>query len=118
MNRLSGSKSPATEALERSLKFVPTPVVSELKPIICANNLKRSSSGSFDMSVFTEVAKQVEDAISFPSIEWSFDDSDSEEEEYFPAAKRRCGGVARSQNSSDLFTLGSEVRFESDGILW
>jgi hypothetical protein len=119
MSSLSVSTSPATEALEAALTFVPTriPMVGELKPMICTKNLKRSSSGSFDMSAFTEASQQVEDAIAFPSIEWSFDDSDSEEEEYSPASKRRCRGIARSENSSDLFTLGSKVRFESAGCL-
>jgi hypothetical protein len=76
----------ATAALELSLQ----------QAEICASNepksLKRSWSGmgSFDFSDFETASDDIKGSITFPSIEWSFDDSDEKEEVYSPSLKRRC----------------------------
>jgi hypothetical protein len=74
--------------------------------------MKRSLTvaGSFDMSEFLKVSQQVEDSISFPSIEWpSFDDEEDEsEDEFRPArqsSKRQCRGLVRCNRSSNLCSL-------------
>eukprot|EP00339_Tiarina_fusa_P003163 CAMPEP_0117046424 /NCGR_PEP_ID=MMETSP0472-20121206/32104_1 /TAXON_ID=693140 ORGANISM="Tiarina fusus, Strain LIS" /NCGR_SAMPLE_ID=MMETSP0472 /ASSEMBLY_ACC=CAM_ASM_000603 /LENGTH=117 /DNA_ID=CAMNT_0004758779 /DNA_START=33 /DNA_END=386 /DNA_ORIENTATION=+ len=100
--------SPATEALQKALCLSPTPVINKEKPMITVQSLKRSRSGfSFDMSAFDEASQQVEDSIAFPSIEWSFDDSDDEDDEDIacPAAKRRCSGLSRCPSFSDLSAI-------------
>jgi hypothetical protein len=107
------SSCPATEALDRALNSLleTRPCFAKEKPMICIKNLKRSRSSevvSFDMSAFTEASQQVEDSVAFPSIEWSFGDDDSDDEDYAspPAPKRRCGGLVRSnKHSFDLSSL-------------
>jgi hypothetical protein len=122
MSCLNTSKtlSPATEALERSLNMVQSPVLNKEKPMICTKNLKRSRSGFglLDMSAFEEASKQVEDSIAFPSIEWSFDDEDSEDDFASPPyVKRRCRGLSRSSDASfDLASMSSQ-RLGSSGSL-
>jgi hypothetical protein len=119
------SISPATEALERALKNVETPLLTQTKPMICANTLKRTrtkicSLDNFDMSDFFKASQRVEDSIAFPSIEWPDIESDSEEDDVLtrePAAKRRCRGLVRSKNSFNLESLGSTQRFGSAGSL-
>ena len=95
------SCSPATEALERALKVSASaiPLVNNKRPMISIKSLKRSRSslGSFDLSILTEATKPVEDSIAFPSIEWSNNDFESEDEEVTspPPSKRRCHGLVR-----------------------
>jgi hypothetical protein len=93
--------------------------INEEKPMICTKNLKRSQSSevvSFDMSAFAEASQQVEDSIAFPSIEWSFSDDDSDDEDFVspPAPKRRCGGLVRSSKPS--FDLSSLFRGSSQSL--
>jgi hypothetical protein len=103
-------QSLASEALEKALNFVPDHVISMDKPMIRTTALKRSRNtlGSFGMSDFEDAAKQVEESIAFPSIEWNFNDDD--DEEFTQPSKRRCQGLARSSESFDLTALGSFQR--------
>lgn len=110
-------QSPATEALQKALTFVPNHVISTEKPMIQANAMKRSRStlGSFGMADFEDAANQVEESIAFPSIEWNFD---GDEEEFTQPSKRRCQGLSRSNESFDLMSLGSfQKRRGSNGSL-
>ena len=121
----------ATSALESSLKR--SKKTSELcvhsnhRPMISSKGLKRPHSSiglfnNFDMSSFKKASQQVEDSIAFPTIEWNFNDSDSEEIlDYVPlAAKRRCRGLVRSNGSvnlSSFFGGSSTNRSGSSGSL-
>eukprot|EP00339_Tiarina_fusa_P000168 CAMPEP_0117029714 /NCGR_PEP_ID=MMETSP0472-20121206/21492_1 /TAXON_ID=693140 ORGANISM="Tiarina fusus, Strain LIS" /NCGR_SAMPLE_ID=MMETSP0472 /ASSEMBLY_ACC=CAM_ASM_000603 /LENGTH=121 /DNA_ID=CAMNT_0004737555 /DNA_START=32 /DNA_END=397 /DNA_ORIENTATION=- len=114
MMQQTSKASSASEALDQLLSFKPAPVVNKNKPMICTNNLKRSRSGlaSFDMSAFEVASEQVEESIAFPSIEWSFDDSEDDETDAasFPSAKRRCSGLTRSSQASFDLSSFSERR--------
>lgn len=92
------------------------------KKMIQHKSLKRdrSSLGQFDLADLLDATQPVEDSISFPSIEWNFDDEDeiekfSSEEQHsnpvaanddgddpedlleHPRAKRHCRGLVRSR---------------------
>lgn len=90
----------ATAALEQALKQQ-TQTPKTYQPMI---NLKRSRFDSFDLSEFEQASKKIEDSISFPSIEWSFNDEDDDEDVFAPPAKRSCSGLVRSNGSADLIS--------------
>jgi hypothetical protein len=78
-------------------------------------SFKRSRSswvGSFDLNCLVKASHQpVRDSVAFPSIEWSNDIEESEDDAELiapPVAKRRCRGLVRSDNIKySLSTLGS-----------
>lgn len=94
---------------------MPSFFVSKEKPMIKLPALKRSRNefeeAAFDMSDFEEASKQVEDSIAFPSIEWSFDDNDDDEEDYqMHPRKRSCQGFSRSQGALNLASIRDPSR--------
>ena len=119
----------ATAALEMALKQTQAlpPINTVQRPMISSKSLKRSRSmtvglfDNFDMGDFAKASKQIEESIAFPAIEWSFDESEAEEDSFDlePSAKRRCRGLVRSKGSADLSVVGvsSSQRFGSSGSL-
>ncbi|KAG7352910.1 hypothetical protein IV203_008958 [Nitzschia inconspicua] len=97
------------------------------QPMISSKSLKRSrpfqlespsnedastaTSTCFDMNSFFQASQDLEEAMMFPPISWpspidSSDEDDHDEDEVAePSPKRRCGGLVRSRNSSDLSSL-------------
>jgi hypothetical protein len=139
--------SPATLALEQSLKrdeesrvarmSSNTPMIRHHR-MIPSRDLKRSrgdslsgqgasSTSSFDMDSVLQASRHIEEAIAFPPISWpsildSNDDEEGVDEEVAePSPKRRCRGLVRSKNSSDLSSLSSLAlttgRFGSNGSM-
>jgi len=130
------SYGPATEAVEqnyslhRSRKKASPSKDTRQQKTNCKSGTKRklSAIGLFDFSELDEAVPPVTDALSFPSIEWSFLDDVKEDEggschtfpvfggvgkqdagvslEYPPSPKRRCRGLVRSKGlRNDLFLL-------------
>ena len=120
MNSFPQQQGPATQALLESTRtawgtlsdepiFETEQRTQRGKP---SKGMKRSLalSGSFDMSEFLKASQQVEDSISFPSIEWpSIDDesdNESDEECYDTrSSKRQCRGLVRCGRSSNLSSM-------------
>eukprot|EP00526_Cylindrotheca_closterium_P021431 CAMPEP_0113615682 /NCGR_PEP_ID=MMETSP0017_2-20120614/7835_1 /TAXON_ID=2856 /ORGANISM="Cylindrotheca closterium" /LENGTH=106 /DNA_ID=CAMNT_0000524943 /DNA_START=83 /DNA_END=403 /DNA_ORIENTATION=+ /assembly_acc=CAM_ASM_000147 len=104
----------ATAALEQAMKQSQTPKSGpSCKPMISMKR-SRSSTASFESSKFEEASKQIEDSISFPSIEWSFDDDEDDVFAVERPSKRSCSGLVRSMGSADL----SSLRCGSSGSLY
>ncbi|KAG7366961.1 hypothetical protein IV203_029631 [Nitzschia inconspicua] len=75
-----------------------------------SNDASTATSTCFDMNSFFQASQDLEEAIMFPPISWpspidSSDEDDHDEEVSEPSPKRRCGGLVRSRNSSDLSSL-------------
>ena len=119
---------PATEALEKSLKLPQLPIVNngmkkkKSSKMINYNKRSLSDMSSFDMGSLFEASVPVEESISFPTIEWSIDSDDEEDNEFLsspPSAKRRCIGLTRSDGvGSELSSLASLQRLDSQSSLW
>ena len=129
MSSSSSCCFPATEALERSLKLVETPIVTSnnmATKMISSKCFKRALNdmASFDMGSLFEASLPVEESISFPTIEWlndsdSDDETDDESLSSPPSAKRRCLGLVRSNGvESELASLGSLPRLDSQSSLY
>jgi hypothetical protein len=114
--------SPATAALERSLKMASsTPFVNKTRParmISFKPRPRASSLGSFNITSLVEASQSLEAEVDFPSIEWSKDikaDSSSRSDdsaEYtigYPAPKKRKRrGLVRSYEiTSGLSSLAT-----------
>mmetsp|Transcript_12450 Transcript_12450/g.21800 ORF Transcript_12450/g.21800 Transcript_12450/m.21800 type:complete len:159 (-) Transcript_12450:85-561(-) len=147
MNDHNDTLSPATQALEKALKddslssFVAKPKgmsgTEDREPpgMISSKNLKRSRScmatfdDRFDMDSFWKASRDVEESILFPPIDWpsagededvhqELEDVERDREVAEPTPKRRCRGLVRSKNSSDLSSLaGSAGRYGSNGSM-
>lgn len=86
---------------------------------------KDTSSCSFDMNSFLKASQDVQEEILFPPISWpglgdedqDGDDDDDEREVSEPSPKRRCRGLTRSKNSSDLSSLVTSTRCGSNGSM-
>lgn len=133
LEKFGSDSCPATRTLEVADAFEKKRKTGDLindpchkKMILQRDSLKRSrlSLEEFDMSGLMEATEPIEDANSFPSIDWDFLDDDTEKEEIaatlgyrstpgdLPYAKRRCGGLLRSKKMHDnLFLLNKECEY-------
>jgi hypothetical protein len=141
------SVSHATLALEQTLKRESDAIVefdtlavggNQHRAMISSISLKRSRSVvqnncrfmseeglakpscSFDMDSFLQASKDVQDEILFPSISWPSpgDDDDGDSRDTVePSPKRRCRGLVRSRNATNLFSLAESARCGSNGSM-